>query len=90
MYIDPQSDTFSGEMLCLKFAKDWSENFKDEMLSLEETWEDVVNGFQEMTGFIEEMEEAMRRFLKVFSEYKWLETHARVEVLNEKEHTDPC
>lgn len=88
MYIEPQSDAFSGEMLCLKFTKEWSENFKDEMLSLEETWEDVMTGFQEMTGVIEEMKEAMRHFMKVFSEYEWLETHARVEVLNEQEHTD--
>ena len=89
MYIEPQSDVFSGDMLCLKFAKDWSENFKDEMHSLEEAWEDVMTGFQEMKGVIEEMEDAMRRFMKAFSEYEWLETHARVEVFNEQEHTDP-
>lgn len=89
MLIEPQSDAFPVEMLCLRFAKDWSDNFKDEMLSLEETWEDVMTGFQEMTGVIEEMKEAMRHFLKAFSEYEWLETHARVEVFNEQEHTDP-
>ena len=58
MRIEPHSDAFPVEMLCLRFAKDWSDNFKDEMLSLEETWEDVMTGFQEMTGVIEEMKEA--------------------------------
>ncbi len=89
MYAEPQRNTSSDEMLCLKFSKLWSENFKDEMLSLEEAWEDVTAGFKEMEDAIEWMQTAMQDFLKVFSEYEWLESYARVEVPNGQKYPDP-
>ena len=83
MYTDLDASMLQGEMLCLKIPKNWSENFKEEMLNMVESWEDILTEFQEMEQSIDWMKKAVQTLQKAFDEYEWLETYSGVEVPDE-------
>lgn len=65
------------QLLQIEISEGWSENFKEEMLFVKDSLEDLITVFADLEDAIEWLKKSVESLNKTFSEYELLESYAR-------------